>query len=92
MKLVFILIMICMPVGAFAAAPSTSCPTGFIAKYNYSLTIFDGSCPTGYVSLGTATSCLVSAPSGVCIMYAPANTPYTDNAGTYEFTNACAMQ
>ena len=35
MKRIFILIMAIVPIGAFAAAPSTSCPTGYVAVVEF---------------------------------------------------------
>ena len=92
MKRMMILIMAIAPAGAFAAAPSTSCPSGYITVLEEYMDIADSSCPTGYTSAGTATSCLVASPSGSCIMYAPANTQYTDESGTYEYTSACPLE
>ena len=105
MKRILILLILCFPVSAFALdggvivgppvqaiiTPSTSCPDGYIAIAEEYMTIADSACPTGYVSAGTADSCLVSTPSGSCIMYAPANTRYSDRTGSYVFTNACPM-
>ena len=91
MKRIFILIMAIVPIGAFAAAPSTSCPAGYVAVVESYMEIADSACTTGYTSTGTADSCLISSPAGSCIMYAPANTAYTDNTGTYEFTSACPL-
>ena len=45
-----------------------------------------------YTSAGTATSCIASNPGGSCIMYAPVGVSYTDATGTYEYTEACAME
>ena len=87
-KLNFIFYILMCP--AFATTPSTSCPSGYIAIDEEYLTIAT-SCPSGTVSVGTAESCLVSSPSGDCIMYAPAGVSYTDDSGTYEFTDACPM-
>ena len=92
MKRIFILIMAIAPCASFAAAPSTSCPSGYATIEEEYLIISDGSCPTGYTSAGTADSCLVSSPSGSCIMYAPAYTEYTDTFGTYEFDQACPLE
>ncbi|MBR2393154.1 MAG: hypothetical protein IKB05_01545 [Alphaproteobacteria bacterium] len=78
------------PIVAYATAPSTSCPTGYIAIDEPQITIAT-SCPSGTISVGTAESCLVSSPSGDCIMYAPAGVSYTDDIGAYEFTDACPM-
>ena len=90
-RFVFVLLAI-VPVGAFAAAPSTSCPSGYTAIEEEYMIIADGACPTGYQSAGTATSCLASNPGGSCIMYAPVGVSYTDNTGTYEFEQVCAME
>ena len=92
MKYIKFLIMAIMPVGAFAAAPSTSCPSGYITIVEEYMPISDTSCPGGYVSVGVADSCLVSSPLGSCIMYAPANTQYTDLLGIYNFTAACPLE
>ncbi len=91
MKQLFILILAVMPMCAFAAAPSTSCPVGYVSVAEEHMTIADSSCPSGYTSAGTAYNCLVSSPTGSCIMYAPTNTAYTDETGTYEFTSACPL-
>lgn len=92
MKQIFILILAGAPICAFAAAPSTSCPAGYVAIVETYMTIADSTCPSGYTSAGTAYSCLVSSPTGSCIMYAPTDTAYTDETGTYEFTSACPME
>lgn len=76
--------------GAFATSPSTSCPSGYIAINEEYVTIATA-CPSGTVSTGTAESCLGDSPSGNCIMYAPAGISYTEDIGTYEFIDACAM-
>ena len=92
MKRIMILIMAITPMGAIAAAPSTSCPSGYIAVVEEYMTIANSSCPTGYTSAGTATSCLVASPAGSCIMYAPTGVSYTDTSGTYEYTSACPLE
>ncbi len=80
-----------MPSVVFAATPSTSCPSGYIAVNAPAITIAT-TCPSDTVSAGTANSCLTSNPAANCIMYAPAGVSYTDVSGTYEFSDACAMQ
>ena len=80
------------PVGAIAAVPSTSCPSGYVVVEEEYMDIADGSCPAGYTSVGTADTCLVSSPSGTCIMYAPTGVSYTDASGTYEFEQACPLE
>ncbi len=92
MKRISVLIMAIVPCASFAAAPSTSCPSDYATIEEEYLIISDGSCPSGYTSVGTADSCLVASPSGACIMYAPAYTEYTDTYGTYEFDQACPLE
>ena len=74
---------------AVAATPSTSCPSGFVAFEDANV-IIATSCPAGYTGFDIE-SCLVSSPSSGCYMYAPAGVSYTDDTGTYEFTDACPM-
>ena len=92
MKRIIVLCLAMAPVGAFAAAPSTSCPSGYVTVVEDSMTIANSSCPSGYTSAGTATSCIASNPGESCIMYAPANTTYSDSTGSYVFEQACAME
>ena len=87
-RLIFLLVG--APIVAYATAPSTSCPTGYIAIDEPQITIAT-SCPSGTISVGTAESCLVSNPAGDCIMYASVGMSFTDSSGTYEFTEPCAM-
>ncbi|MBQ3038946.1 MAG: hypothetical protein IJD41_00095 [Alphaproteobacteria bacterium] len=87
-RLIFLMCLATLP--AMAATPSTSCPAGYIAIDEEYITIAT-TCPSGTVSVGTAESCLVSSPAGSCIMYAPAGMSYTDDSGTYEYTDACPM-
>ena len=65
------------------------CPTGYISIDAPYITIAT-SCPSGTTAVGTAESCLATL-NGNCIMYAPAGMSFTDDAGTYEFTDACPM-
>ena len=92
MKRMIVLVLAIVPVCAIAAAPSTSCPSGYTAVVEEYMIIADGACPSGYTSAGTATSCLASNPGGSCIMYAPANTTYSDNTGSYVFEQSCTME
>ncbi len=92
MKQIFILILVIAPIGAFAAEPSTSCPYHYTAVYEEYMTIAEDLCPARYTSVGTADSCLVSSPSDSCIMYAPANTEYSDDVGAYKFIVDCPME
>ena len=92
MKRIIVLVLATAPVCAIAAAPSTSCPSGYVAVVEDYMDIANSSCPSGYTSAGTATSCIASTPGGSCIMYVPAGVLYTDSTGTYEYTEACAME
>lgn len=91
MKQLVILSLLFTTAAAYGAGPSTSCPSGFVAVNEPYLTIENGSCPTGTTSVGAASTCLASSPSGSCMMYAPTGTTYTDTAGSYEFTSVCPL-
>ena len=92
MKRIIVLVLAIAPVCAIAAAPSTSCPSGYVAVVEEHMDIANTSCPSGYTSAGTATSCIASNPGGSCIMYAPVGVSYTDATGIYEFEQPCAME
>ena len=92
MKYFYVYLLLLIPSTVYAAEPSTSCPSGYVAVVEEYMDIADSSCPSGYTSAGVADSCLVSSPSGSCIMYAPANTQYTDLLGIYNFTAACPLE
>ena len=93
MKRIFILAVLIMPNIALAYEPSTECPTGFNIVNNYDTILVNTTCPAGYTEMYIAiTSCLEDGYSDSCFMYAPANTPYTDNTGTYEFVEACPLE
>lgn len=91
MKKIFILFALYVPQIIYAAEPSTSCPIGYTAISEYDVIITASSCPSGYVSAGTTTSCLISNPATNCTMYVPPNTPYTDIFGEYEFVEPCPL-
>ena len=92
MKRIIFVILAIAPACAFAAEPSTSCPSGYVAVVEEYMDIASSSCPSGHTSAGTATSCIASTPGGSCIMYAPVGVSYTDATGTYEFEQPCAME
>ncbi|MBE6459780.1 MAG: hypothetical protein E7009_02225 [Alphaproteobacteria bacterium] len=68
-----------------------TCPSGYIVIDRPYITLAT-SCTSGTIAVGTAESCLVESPAGDCIMYAPVGMSFTDESGTYEFTDACAME
>lgn len=79
-----------MPIyNADAAAPTEQCPNNYTAIELSDIVLANADCPSDYVSIGAADSCLVSEPNGVCIMYAPAGVTYTDETGSYEYSEAC---
>lgn len=92
MKKAFLIVALFCSMDAFSAAPTTSCPIGYVEIVEDNMVIADSSCPTGYVSAGTATSCLLSTPDGSCIMFAPQNAVYTDSIGSYVYTFACPLE
>ena len=93
-KLIISIFALCAPYAAIAAGPSLYCPSGYISVKASDIVITSNTrCPSDYpINIGTATSCLASNPGGSCIMYAPAGVSYTDATGTYEYTEACAME
>lgn len=91
MKHLFILGLVLMPALGYATAPSTSCPAGYLQVEESYLTVENGSCPAGYTAVGTAPSCLVASPDGSCMMFAPADTSYSDDTGTYTYTTICPL-
>ena len=92
MKYFYVYLFLLIPSTVYAAAPSTSCPAGYVAVVESYMEIADSTCPSGYTSAGTADSCLISSPAGSCIMYAPTGVTYTDSSGSYEFTSACPLE
>ncbi len=86
-----IFLLVCVPLVAHAAAPGTSCPLGYTLVDSPNITIAT-SCPSGYTAVGDAESCLVSSPTGDCIMYAPVGMSFSDDSGTYEYTEPCVMK
>lgn len=88
-KIIFILLF--LPLSAGADAPATTCPVGYITIASDNVTQIATTCPMGYIAVGTAKSCLSDDYIGGCYMYAPAGMSYTDDTGTYEFTDACVM-
>ncbi len=87
-----ILLVFAFPFSVHAAEPATTCPTGYMSVNEGAVIIVNEStCPTDYTSTGTVQSCLLASPAGVCMMFAPENTPYSDNTGEYIFTQACQL-
>ena len=87
---IFAWVMIMVGV-AHAAAPSTTCPVGFVTIVESAMVVADSTCPTGYTSVGNASSCLVTTPEGACIMYAPAEITYSDTGGSYHYIPLCPL-
>ena len=97
-KFLILISLTCIPQNLIAAAPPTQCPDGFTTinkRYGYFYAT-GSSCPSNMTATGTTIVCGTIYPNnkaeGSCILYAPANTPYTDNTGTYEFVEACPLE
>ena len=86
-KIAFIIAF--MPMCAYSVAPSTSCPTGYVTVTRSNF-IMATACPTGYVAARKLNSCLNNATYD-CWLYAPAGMSFTDESGTYEYTDVCPM-
>ena len=89
-KMLFVLFFV--PGYVFASTPSTTCPSGYTAVSPSVTTTVSETCPSGTVSVGVAESCLVSDPSGVCIMYVPADTVYRGQNGKYVYRTPCPLE
>ncbi len=78
---------------ANAAAPSTTCPTGYIAVVDKYVVLSGAACTNFYKATSSnIPSCLSGTSHGAkCWMYAPANMDFTDDTGTYQFTTACPL-
>lgn len=75
----------------FAAGPVTVCPSGYIAVEEEFIQLM-GNCAV-YNTVGSVNSCINGTSiDGVCMMYAPANTTYSDETGSYEFTEDCPLE
>lgn len=92
MKKFIFAVIFTMAGAAYAVAPSTSCPTGFITVVEKHILLTDASCPAGYISVGAVESCLVSSQSGACMMYVPGGVSYTDESGTYQYDTMCQLE
>ena len=89
-KYLFLLLLV--PCVANGAEPLTSCPSGYVAVDETYMDIATTSCPSGTKAAGTADSCLYgSLTNGSCIMYAPVDQSYTDDTGTYQYTEPCPL-
>lgn len=77
---------------AFAAAPSETCQVGYIAVRQKNTSIKTDTCPSGYSTVGTPTSCLSGAAGGECMMFVPAGKQYSDETGIYEYTSPCPLK
>ncbi len=92
-KLIFFLMFFCFITDSFSASLITECPSGFIAVEEEDYNIVDEaeSCPTGtQVISGYNNSCIDNSGFD-CVMYAPADIQYTDETGTYIYTEICPL-
>lgn len=92
-KLLIFVFLGALSSGAFAASAITTCPAGYTSVVESAFTIVDGACPAGTTNVDSMakSTCLVSAPAEACFLYAPANTDFTDNTGTYQFSDICPL-
>ena len=78
--------MLCMDDGW-----AMSCPDGWYA-IDESYTSIDNTCSTGYMDMGSAETCDVANPNSECYLFAPTGVSYSDNSGTYEYTEPCEFE
>ena len=94
MRFVVLFLFCALPFACGANGYSTECPSGYIAIDNLYVSIAT-TCPSGTVALaeeylGVDEPCEYEL-KGICMMYMPAGTSYTDDVGTYEYTEPCAL-
>jgi len=88
-KLLFIILL--APITAYGETPSTACPSGYIQVNEPDVTLNASTCPANFTKTGYAPSCLVSSPEKICYMYIPTSQTFTDDQGTYEYTDICEL-
>ncbi len=90
---IFIVGMIacCGARGATILPPSCR-PFGLQSIVKSDQLLTEGSCPSGYKLVGSVMSCMQSVSHG-CYMYAPSNTEFSDDTGTFEFVgDGCPLE
>ena len=92
MKKMLMIFCICVCECVHAAEPTISCPSGYKAVPTTGFEVKYATCPSGYIVVDTVKSCLEISPGGMCIMFTPENTEYSDDTGTYVFEEACVME
>lgn len=95
MKYVFLFLMILIGCNAYAAAPLTSCPSGYTTIQRPFIVLDTDSCSSGYTqvgSAGTPLACVSTSISATCYLYAKPLTNYTDTVGTYQYTLVCPYE
>ncbi len=76
--------------GALPLREPCFAPFSAIKKANQ--IVVDGSCPAGYILVSSVLSCLNNPEMQPgCVMFALANTPYTDGTGDFEFSEICPL-
>ncbi len=85
-----IVILLFITTNLNAGSPATQCPDGWAMVNEKQLSIAT-QCPANTTSAGTANSCLTDNPTSSCIMYVPVGTSWTDEFGTYEYTEPCPL-
>lgn len=95
MKKIILLVVMMVPYAALGVEPSKVCPPGFVVVQEDAMTITtyaSPSCPSGYTSVGSVSTCLLSAPvPSSCIMFAGRG-PWTDSYGSYIFVQPCLLR
>ena len=86
-RLIFVFCILVSP----AIATDRSCPSGY--KSSSVQGVIAGTCPsyTMEVRSITTTSCFDQNADARCFLYLSEGTPYTDDTGTYEYTDACRI-
>lgn len=85
--------LVVFTVSSYADEPATACPDGYYSYNEPLIVITETTCPDGYSSItGKVSTCLESYPNNTCYMYILAGSAYTNQMGTYEYTELCPLE
>ncbi len=95
-KILVVLICHLMVYGAYAATPSTQCPSGYVTIVEpYTIIGYPYCESVGSIiptEIERITTCLTDSPEAVCTMFVPRGTKYQDESGEYQYSEPCALE
>lgn len=96
MKKVFFIFVVFATLRAYAYDFPLSCPDGYATIEERLIILSDAACPSGYTTINVSNSemlgsCLTDH-MGICLMYIPSHTSYSDDTGWFEYTQLCPLE